>query len=91
MAGPLTISPSVRGATLKKSSKGDQMRSAADWAQMYSKHVASVSPEELEAFAATIQLDAVASSGDEMERAVAHEIDRLRVRAAEYPDELFER
>lgn len=66
------------------------MRSADAWAEMYSKHVASNSPEELAAFAAAIQMDAIATSGDEMDRVVSAGIDLLEAQAGKYSEELFQ-
>ncbi len=57
---------------------------------MYSEHVASDSPEELAAFAAAIQLDAIASIGETIGGVVSKEMDRLEGPAGQYPDDLFQ-
>ena len=66
------------------------MRTAASWAEMYGKHVASLSVEELEAFAAAIQVDAVASWCIKLESVASRELEDLQVRAGDYPATLFQ-
>lgn len=61
------------------------MRKASEWAEMYTKHVGSLSPEELEAFVAAVQLDAVKS----VVAVVNGDLPILQGVAGEYPEDLF--
>lgn len=61
------------------------MRNADEWAAMYLKHIRSLSPEELEAFVAAVQLDAVKHTV----AVVNGSLPVLEGVAGEYPEELF--
>lgn len=59
------------------------MRDATAWAKMYDTHVASLSFEEIEAFVAAIQLDAI------RELPTTEDVAHLMKLAGTYPDDLF--
>jgi hypothetical protein len=61
------------------------MRNAGEWAKMYAEHVRSFSPEEIEAFAAAIQLDAL----NNQSKITEEQYVRLERTAGEYPENLF--
>ncbi len=66
------------------------MRTASDWAQMYANHVGVTTPEELDAFAAAIQRDALKSAFESTKAEVSREVRKLQKTAGVYPDDLFE-
>jgi hypothetical protein len=61
------------------------MRNAGKWAKMYAEHVGVLSPEELEAFAAAIQLDAL----NNQDKLTKGQYERLEKTAGEYSEDLF--
>lgn len=61
------------------------MRNASEWANMYAQYVGVLSPEELEAFVAAVQLDTL----KDVKGVPVTEIKRLEKITGEYPEELF--
>lgn len=61
------------------------MRSAIEWAKMYSEHVGSLNEEELEAFVAAVQLNTLEGVGAKLSK----EAELISKKAGRYPENLF--